>query len=250
MMKKILILVWIAVVFAGCGKQIPDDIIQPDTMEALLYDYHLAVSLKSDLPYAEKFKEQAYMKYVFKKHDVSEEEFDQSLAWYSRHSNFLSDIYKAIDSRLESEEESLRDQIRMREGQITVSMSGDSVDVWQERKLIWLRNSEYLNKITFSLKADTSFKHHDALELKADFLFLPNNKASKAVLGLNFVFKNDSVQGLTKTIEMSGNQSFYLKADSAFDFRNVNGYIYYPSDNKKESSVIVSNISLMRYHNR
>ena len=26
---------------AGCGKKIPDDIIQPDAMESLLYDYHL-----------------------------------------------------------------------------------------------------------------------------------------------------------------------------------------------------------------
>lgn len=25
---------------AGCGKKIPEDIIQPDAMESLLYDYH------------------------------------------------------------------------------------------------------------------------------------------------------------------------------------------------------------------
>ena len=31
---------------ASCGKKIPDDIIQPDAMESLLYDYHLASTMR------------------------------------------------------------------------------------------------------------------------------------------------------------------------------------------------------------
>ena len=29
----------------GCGKKIPSDVIQPEVMEPLLYDYHLATTL-------------------------------------------------------------------------------------------------------------------------------------------------------------------------------------------------------------
>ena len=34
---------------AGCGKKIPEDIIQPDAMESLLYDYHLASTMSSSV---------------------------------------------------------------------------------------------------------------------------------------------------------------------------------------------------------
>ena len=64
---------------AGCGKKIPEDIIQPDAMESLLYDYHLASTMSSSVSYTENYKKDAYFKYVFQKHHVTEEEFDYSL---------------------------------------------------------------------------------------------------------------------------------------------------------------------------
>ena len=45
-MKKQTGWLWVAALLAGmasCGKKIPDDIIQPDAMESLLYDYHLGL---------------------------------------------------------------------------------------------------------------------------------------------------------------------------------------------------------------
>ncbi len=53
---------------AGCGKKIPEDIIQPDAMESLLYDYHLASTMSSSVSYTENYKKDAYFKYVFQKH--------------------------------------------------------------------------------------------------------------------------------------------------------------------------------------
>ena len=39
--------VWLlgAAFMVGCGKQVPEDIIQPDRMENILYDYHLSISM-------------------------------------------------------------------------------------------------------------------------------------------------------------------------------------------------------------
>lgn len=47
-------------------KKIPSDVIQPEVMEPLLYDYHLATTLSSDLVYTENYKKDAYLNYVFK----------------------------------------------------------------------------------------------------------------------------------------------------------------------------------------
>ena len=44
---------------AGCGKEIPSDIIQPSEMESLLYDYHLATTMGNDLPYGGDLQERS-----------------------------------------------------------------------------------------------------------------------------------------------------------------------------------------------
>src|SRR5574344_1295400 len=40
----------------GCGKQIPDDVIDPSEMEDILYDYHLANVMGDELQYNEYYK--------------------------------------------------------------------------------------------------------------------------------------------------------------------------------------------------
>lgn len=253
-MKKQTGWLWVAALLAGmasCGKKIPDDIIQPDAMESLLYDYHLASTMSNSLSYTENYKKDAYYKYVFEKHHVTEEEFDSSMVWYTRNSDQLATIYKNLQKRYESEESHMKVQVAKRDNQIDVSMSGDTVDVWQDCTLYWLSASELTNKLVFDLKADTTFKPHDAMELTAYFHFMPKKGriSGKAVMALNFYFDNDSIQGLTRLISNSGRQRLYVRADSAFTIRSISGFVYYMDEKNPETSVLVDNIRLTRYHN-
>lgn len=236
---------------AGCGKKIPEDIIQPDAMESLLYDYHLASTMSSSVSYTENYKKDAYFKYVFQKHHVTEEEFDSSMVWYTRNSDQLATIYQNLQKRFENEEKHMKVQVAKRDNQIDVSMSGDTVDVWQDRTLYWLSASVLTNKLMFDLKADTTFKPHDAMELTADFHFMPENgrPSGKAVMALNFYFDNDSVQGLTRIVSSSGKQRLYVRADSAFTIRSISGFVYYTDEKNPKSSVLIDDIHLTRYHN-
>ena len=50
---KIYWLVFVCIiVLTGCGKSIPQDIIQPDKMERVLYDYHLSMGMSNDFEVA------------------------------------------------------------------------------------------------------------------------------------------------------------------------------------------------------
>lgn len=235
---------------ASCGKKIPEDIIQPDAMESLLYDYHLASTMSSSLPYTENYKKDAYFSYVFQKHHVTEAEFDSSMVWYTRNSDQLATIYKNLQKRMEAEEGHMKVQVAKRDNQIDVSMSGDTVDIWQDRTLYWLSASAMTNKLVFDLKADTTFKPRDAMELVADFHFLPEKKpkTGKAVMALNFYFDNDSVQGLTRVVTTSGEQRLFLHADSAFTISSISGFVYYTDEKSSGSSVLINDIKLTRYH--
>ncbi|MDN0048262.1 DUF4296 domain-containing protein [Bacteroides gallinaceum] len=235
---------------ASCGKKIPDDIIQPDAMESLLYDYHLASTMSASLPYAESYKKDAYLDYVFQKHQVTEAEFDSSMVWYTRHAEELATIYRSLQERLEKEEKQMKEVVAKRDNQIDVSMSGDTVDVWQDRPLYWLSASPLTNKVVFDLKTDTTFKPYDAMELKADFHFIPSSakQSGKAVMALNFYFDNDSVQGLTRMVTHSGMQRLYLRPDSAFAIQSISGFVYFMDEESTGTSLLVNDIHLTRYH--
>lgn len=233
----------------ACGKKVPGDVIQPEAMENLLYDYHLASTLGNNLSGADAQKREAYYDYVFKKHQVTEAEFDSSMVWYTRHTDELSRIYENLQKRYESAELAVRKQVDRQSGQISVSMSGDTVDIWRDRSIYWLTNSPLTNKVVFNLKADTTFRPKDILVLQADFSFLPVKHRGKAVMGLNLFFKNDSVQGFTRMIS-PGVQQLYFQPDSAYEFKEITGFIYYePAQlSDREGHVLVSDIHLRRYH--
>ena len=250
MKKKGLYMVIALGVLSACGKKIPDDIIQPDAMQDLLYDYHLASTMSSSLPYTESYQKDAYFDYVFQKHHVTEAEFDSSMVWYTRHAEELATIYRNLQERLEREEKQMKEQVAKRDNQIDVSMSGDTVDVWQDRTLYWLSTSSLTNKVVFDLKTDTTFKSQDAMELQADFHFIPSKATSgKAVMALNFYFDNDSVQGLTRIVTRPGKQRLYLRPDSAFTIQSISGFIYYSNNEHPDASLLVDDIRLTRYHN-
>ena len=130
-------------------------------------------------------------------------------------------------------------------------MSGDTVNIWQDRTFYWLTSSPLTNKVVFDLKADTSFRQRDALELAADFHFLSKGGSvvpGKAIMGITYTFANDSVQGTTRLALSSGSQRLYLKPDSAYDIRNVSGFIYYRAAKGERSDLLINNIRLTRYH--
>lgn len=236
----------VAGALAGCGKRIPSDVIQPGAMENLLYDYHLATTLQGNLPHTESYKKEAYIEYVFRKHGITEAEFDSSMVWYSRHGDQLSAIYDDLRKRFEAAEKQVRKLTDRRSGQTSLTLFRDTVDM---PPIYWLSASELTNKVAFELRADTSFKPRDGMTWEADFLFMPNTPGkAKAVMGLNFTFANDSTQGITRVITSPGVQRLTLRADSAYEFKTINGFIYYDADPRTESSVLVSGISLTRNH--
>lgn len=246
-----LFIVLVVVILWGCGNKIPDDIIQPSAMEDLLYDYHVAKTMSADLPYSDNYKKNAYLSYVFEKHHVTEAEFDSSMVWYSRNGKELSTIYENLKKRFDTDAEQMKRSITRQNGEIAVSMPGDTVNIWQDRSLYWLTSSPYTNKVLFELKADTSFKPKDVLTLESDFSFLPRRgQVGKAVMGLKVTFGNDSVQGMTRVVGSSGRQYLSLRPDSAFEYKNVSGFIYYMGPENMEGNLLLNDISLVRIHQK
>ena len=228
----------------SCGKEIPDDIIQPDQMEQVLYDYHLSMGMSSNnLKNTEKV---AHKHYIFKKHGITEAEFDSSMVWYTRESQELMGIYENLNKRFSREYNHVERLLESREdANMRTSVSGDTVDIWRKADMYWMTKAPLNNQLAFEIKSDTTFHERDAFLWSMDYIFF---SPGEVVMGMNVVYENDSVIGTTQVVNESGSQSIYLHTDSAYRVKMLNGFIYVPNDSDLKPNVLVHKLSLTRYH--
>lgn len=242
-MKFRWILIACLALLSSCGKEIPDEIIQPSKMEKVLYDYHLTLGMSENSKNTEK---EARKKYVFQKHGITAADFDSSMVWYTRESQELMGIYENLNKRFKREYEHVERLLESREEINTRSFaSGDTVNIWMKEDILWFTKAPLNNKLTFEIKADTTFHQRDAFDWNMDWYFMAEGEA---IMGLNVIYDNDSVIGMTKSITESGPQSIYLHTDSAYNIKSLNGFIYVPQNQAKQPNILLHKINLTRYH--
>ena len=228
---------------SSCGKEIPDEIIQPSKMEKVLYDYHLTLGMSENSKNTEK---EARKKYVFQKHGITAADFDSSMVWYTRESQELMSIYENLNKRFKREYEHVERLLESREEINTRSFaSGDTVNIWMKEDILWFTKAPLNNKLTFEIKVDTTFHQRDAFDWNMDWYFMAEGEA---IMGLNVIYDNDSVIGMTKSITESGPQSIYLHTDSAYNIKSLNGFVYVPQNQAKQPNILLHKINLTRYH--
>ena len=135
----------------SCGKEIPDEIIQPETMEKILYDYHLSMSMTQSSKNTEK---EAQKNFIFQKYQVTEAEFDSSMVWYTRETKELMTIYENLDKRFNREYNHIERLLESREeANARTSVSGDTVDIWRKGDLHWFSMTPLNRLLSFEIKA-------------------------------------------------------------------------------------------------
>ena len=236
---------WIAclALMTSCGKEIPDDIIQPDQMEKLLYEYHLTIGMSQNSKNTEK---EAYKNYLFQKYNITQADFDSSMVWYTRESKELTSIYEKLDKRFSREHAHYERLLDARDQASMMKFSsGDTVDIWRKGALHWMSNTPLNKQLVFEIKPDSTFHEKDAFLWDMNYHFLADGKV---VMGLNVVYDNDSIIGQTKQVETSGRHNIYLHTDSTYKVKTLNGFIYVQEDSVQNPVILVHDITLNRYH--
>ena len=99
MNRSLLIVVGIVLWLVGCKPGTPSEYIQPDEMEDILVDYHMAKAMAehADEEYGNRSYQQAlFIEAVMQKHGVTKAEFDSSLVYYYRRADRFTEIYEHI----------------------------------------------------------------------------------------------------------------------------------------------------------
>ena len=250
---RILLPLLFSVLIASCEVKMPEEIIPPARMEALLYDYHLVQSMSSEYASID-YKEKLYFEYVFNKHGVSKEDFEHSMEWYNRYPKHLQKIYANLEKRVEAEVESLSGAGVSQVPGVSIEtafLDTDTAELWSGAHNMMLYSSTLNSYLTFGFETpkDTSFVAGDSISFTFNALFVDENRegvGQRAHAGL-FVMYDDGTSDNVGTEVKQGDCSLSVKRNCDSRMKSVSGFVYYADDDSlAKAKMMLGNISVKK----
>lgn len=235
----------------ACGPERPDDILSDSQMESLLYDYHVAKALGDLEAPSNKYKATIYYMSAFEKHHTTEEQFDSTLAWYSRNPDAFEKVYQRVIKRIQDEKTALERSIAISGNGSSVTQRGDSVNIWSGVPMFSLTNSPYDNRLTFEYLNDENFEERDTLRLNVRFRYFNATKRistdEAALVALSIRYRNDSVISEWHRVLSDGKHTLTLYSNEYGRIREVYGFFYLPEQSENRM-LLADSVSLIRLH--
>lgn len=247
--NRLLVLPAVLLLLASCGEKKYADVLPPEKLEDVLYDYHLAQVMISDLPSSERYKKDLYFDYVYDKYGVTKAQLDSSLVYYARYPKTLSQVYVKLSLRLERDLQSLENADRQSTVRKAFAVVGDSADLWYDARLKLLNSSPLINRFAFIVPNDTNFKANDRFEWSGQAIFLHDKTDSLErylQLALTAEFANGSLVSVDTVLYESGPFILHLLDTTGLQLSNLYGNVFY-KDNEILSINLLHDIRLMRY---
>lgn len=244
----------------SCKPGVPNEYIQPDEMEAILYDYHFSQALAyrnmddgnriQDLQ-TPMYKRNLYYQAVLKKHGVTEAEFDSSLVYYYSHSEDLYKIYKRVSERMEKTAIGVGAKASDIDKYSQLSENGDTANIWADVTSTIMIPTPPYNRLDFKIEGDSTFNTGDALLLNfvADFVYQGGTK--DAVVYMAVKYDNDSISTHVTHISVSGIAQLRIPENMSNRIKNITGFIYLNRGVDESNTVkllFINQIQLIRFH--
>lgn len=239
----------------GCKPKVPSKYIQPDDMEDLIYDYHIAQGVASQESGNPDYQKRLTFEMVLKEHGVTQAEFDSSLVYYYTRADRFQDIYKNVSERLNKESEKYGGAaVSAVQTFAKASLNGDTVDVWNGNRALMLLNDRPYHLYQFSQKTDTSFHAGDSFMMTMNNTWLMQNGNRQAVVYLAITYDNDSTAKQYNTITGSGVTTLripYCKEK----VKEIKGFVMCGMRPAKDNTnnlclLFVDNIQLYKFRNK
>jgi hypothetical protein len=252
--KHIIFAVATVVLFASCKPQVPSQYIQPDDMEDLIYDYHLAQGIASQQSGNEDYNRRLTFEMVLKEHGVTQAEFDSSLVYYYTRADRFQEIYKHVQNRLNEEAEKYGGAINELQNITGGSMNGDTTDIWTGQRSLMLLNDRPYHLYSFRQYADSTIHAGDSFLMSMSTTWLMQNGNTQATAYVAITYENDSTTRQYTTITTSGNSMLNIPACKE-RVKEIKGFVMCgmrPTTDRTNNLCLlfINNIQLIRFHHQ
>ena len=265
------LLLTIVLSLLSCGRT-PRGVLSVNKMADLIVDLQLAEAyIDSHIgEYTSDSSKLVLKQSVFKKHGITQQDYDSSLVWYSHN---MEDYIKAHDKAIgklkerydklnkfgkgengemalrergEATPEALPQSIHKPRGKQlgrpSIGAKGDTIDLWQGNRSYVLTQGAKRGFITFSVQPDAQYKPGDRYQL-AYYLTRCNNEFK---VSLNVDYTDGGTSQITRGTNSDGWVAIDVQSDSTRHVRRIYGYVSY--DMKRGQTAIVDSLMLLRSH--
>lgn len=240
---------------SSCKPQVPSQYIQPDDMEDLIFDYHLAQGIADQQEEGgNDYNRRLTFEMVLKDHGVTQAEFDSSLVYYYNRADRFQEIYKHVQARLNKEAEKYGAALSELQNLSANSLSGDTVDVWKGKRVFMLLNDRPYHLYTFSQPADTSFHAGDSFMMSINSTWLMQNGNRQATAYILITYANDSTYKTYTTLSVTGTSTLRIPY-CKLPVKEIKGFVMCGmrpnTDNSNNLCLLfINNIQLARFRNK
>ena len=241
----------IMAMLVACKPQTPSQYIQPDDMEDLLVDYHIARALATESK--DRYYDQAlYEEAVFKKYGVTKAEFDSSLVYYYTRADRFQPICQRVADRLE--ERALI--LGATEGDIgkyaQLNATGDTANIWAERSAICMMPQPPYHRWEFTIEGDSTLRPGDTflLQFMSNFVFQSGSR--NGVLYMAVEYEDTTIVRHLNFTNTGLTQLHYDERHNK-DIHRLYGFFYLDGARDESTTVrllFLNNIQLIRFHNQ
>jgi hypothetical protein len=237
----------------GCKPQVPSEYIQPDELEDMLYEYHVAEAMARNSSENVDYKQTEYFLAVLEKHHVTEADFDSSLVYYYSHAERLKDIYLSVHERLANDAKKLGASVGDINRYSQYSETGDTANIWRDETAMLLIPRPTKNRFDFVVKADSTFMLGDSFMFQFMTEHIWQSGSKDAVVCIKTTYEKDSVIQSVNHVSISGISQLRIPSNNTLKIKELRGFIYMPQvDDEMEARrlMFISQIQLIRFHHK
>ena len=270
----------LALVFASCDRT-PRGVLSKKQMADLIVDLQLADAYIDThiADYGSDSSKMVLKQSIFKKHGITQEDYDSSLVWYAHNMEDYAKAYDKAIGKLKSRYEKLdkngvnntdrAQDIAGMEGiqpgepthnpvpgaaspgprgdkhlnkRLKTDVKADSTDLWKGSRSYRLTQGARRGFICFELPPDAYYKPGDRYQLA--YKLLRGSNEFKVSLCLDYT--DGATAQITRGTNSDGWVTIDVQSDTARQVRRIYGYVSYGM--KRGQSAYVDSLSLMRTH--
>lgn len=224
-MRHLLPVIAVLLILAACGKT-PGYVISESKMAEIMADIHTAEAVvdANGSSFRQDSTKQAFMQSICMRHGVTTQQLDTSLYWYGQNLGEYMKVYdktiSILESRIaETEKAGGKSTDRMK----SVSIDGDSVNLWRGPSSIRNSVNNPSDFITFAFNSDRNWEQGDRYTVS----LRPVNPHSPVFITLVAAYNDGTAEYVTLNEGSEMKKSLTLVLDSAKTATSVYGSIHY-----------------------
>ena len=224
-------------------KNVPEGIIEPDTMAQLLADLHTgeAVVDANRRNYPQERDRAALKEAIYDKYGVSGEEVDSSLAWYGRN---IRKYVEVCDKSIEILEHRMIQSGNRLAAANALAVSGDSVDIWPYPRFIHVSPRGATRSLTFNFSHDENWDSGDIYTWRAKFA----NTSGTTNWGIVTEYADGKTETLHASFAGDGWQEITFFTDTVQPAARIYGYLTLSGKNADDAFIDSMGIVRKRFN--